>query len=263
MQCSCSVCSLGPVRLDCSRTDGLVVLVGLLSTPFVLLGYLDGVFFFLFLCVLAGFCAAGLFEAEFLVSVGLLSMPFVLLGYLDGVFFFLFLYVLAGFCAAGLFEAEFHVLVGLLSMSFGGSLFFSARSAAVPQCEFRGPFEVKAVGREKAKGTPTSFGSRLGQQRFRGHSSLWREKISIRVAVCCYVSASMLKLFAAEALSMLISLGRSVLFDLLLDMRWSGYISKQQLHGSSSALPCLAAGLVLDMGMFLAFGSGGPCALLR
>ena len=91
------------------------------------------------------------------VLVSLLSLPFVLLvGYLDGVFFLLFPYVLAGFRVAGLFETELHVaLVGLLFMPFSGFLFVSARSVAVPQCEFRGPF-VKAVGKEKGKGTPTS-----------------------------------------------------------------------------------------------------------
>ena len=59
--------------------------------------------------------------------------------------------------AAGWFEAELHVaLVGLLLVPFAGFLFVSARSVAVPQCDFRGPFEVKAVGKEKGKGTPTS-----------------------------------------------------------------------------------------------------------
>ena len=49
--------------------------------------------------------------------------------------------LLANFCVAGLFETELHVaLVGLLLMPFSGFLFVSARSVAVPQCEFQGPF---------------------------------------------------------------------------------------------------------------------------
>ena len=44
-------------------------------------------------------------------------------------------------------------LVGLLFMPFSGFLFVSARLMPVLQCEFRGPFEVEAVGKEKSKGT--------------------------------------------------------------------------------------------------------------
>ena len=78
------------------------------------------------------------------VLVSLLSLPFLLLvGYFDG---------------TGLFETELRVaLVGLLFMPFSGFLFVSARLMPVLQCEFRGPFEVKAVGKEKGKGTPTSY----------------------------------------------------------------------------------------------------------
>ena len=99
--------------------------------------------------------AAGWFETECLeVLVGLLSLPFMLLvGYFDGVFFLLFPCVLVGFCVAGLFETELHV--AFLFMPFSGFLFVSA--SAVPQCEFRGPFKVKAVGKENGKGTPTSL----------------------------------------------------------------------------------------------------------
>ena len=109
--------------------------------------------------------------------------------------------MLAGFCAAGLFETELHVaLVGLLLMPFSMFLFVSVRSVAVPQCEFRGPFEVKAVGKEKGEGTPTScfwgvfriqaLVAALSRAIFCMEMSLL-----VRVAVCC----------AAEALSMLIS----------------------------------------------------------
>ena len=104
----------------------------------------------------------------------------LLVEYLDGVFLSPLSFVLARFCVAGLFETELHVaLVGLLFMPFSGFFFVSAKSVAVPQCEFRGPFEVTAVGKEKGKGTPRPasgqfFGSRPGQQLFRGQSSVWR-----------------------------------------------------------------------------------------
>ena len=146
------------------------------------------------------------------VFVSLQKLPFVLMvGNSDGVFFLLFLEVLAGFCAAVLFEAEFFVVsVGLLSMPFAASLFFSARSAAVPQCEFRGPFEVKAVGKEKVKGASTScfwgvFRIQAWAAAFSRAFFCVEDFFLIQVAVCRYETASMLMLFAAEALSMLIS----------------------------------------------------------
>ena len=95
-------------------------------------------------------------------------------------FFLLFPCVLADFCAAGLFETELHVaLVGLLLMSFSGFLFVYARFVAVPQCEFRGHLKSKQLEKRKVKVPPRPasgefFGSRLGQQRFRGQSSVWR-----------------------------------------------------------------------------------------
>ena len=114
----------------------------------------------------------------------------------------------------------------------------------------------KLLEKRKVKVHPTSyfwvfFGSRLGQQLFREHSSVWRKFFDPGGSLVCSRSAVHTHLTSECA------------FDLRFDMRLSGFSSKQQLHGSSSSLPCLVSGVVLDLGMFWDFGSRGPHALLR
>ena len=203
---------LFPTSRSLLKIVGVLVLFGPVSSVGVLLescgagGEIVSVVAVFLLGLLTGSRAAALFETDGLA----VCAPGGELGWCV-------LFASSCMCSPG--SAQLDCLrpsfMSFQSVSFRCRLLGPSSSLRGPRLLLNANFEAHLKsGTPPRPSSGEFFGSRLGQQRFRGHSSVWRENVRCWMAVCCYETASMLKLFAAEALSMLIS-PRERAFDLL------------------------------------------------